>query len=218
MGGEHFPAYLEYLLPQELKDKNTTKGFRDLTDREVLELKSQNLGKFASRSTAKDPDKRKAYIEHEQNRLKRYKEIEAQKNNDVTTETTKPNTKIKTEQSASETEEYDEDKDETADEQSPERKPDARHMRPLDKTEEEELHDAMLPTIEHYIELTGDLPTINNWARSYLEIHWDIHRQLRRALRLPNDEDISLLGLRRWEGGIRGWRGAEMSLTFREGE
>ncbi|KAL9002309.1 MAG: hypothetical protein Q9188_004747 [Gyalolechia gomerana] len=215
-GGEHFPSYIEFLLPAELKARNTTRGFRDLTDREVLELKSKNLGKFASRSTAKDPDKTKAYLEHEKNRLKRYQEIEARKN--TQTETPKAKTK-KAVKPSSEDNEYheDDDDDETEEEQTDiVRKPDARHMRPADKDEEEELHDAMLPTIEHYIELTGNLPIITDWARSYLEIHWDIHRQLRRALRIPDEEDFSLIGLRRWDGGIRGWRSAELSLTFRE--
>ncbi|KAL8940135.1 MAG: hypothetical protein Q9211_002409 [Gyalolechia sp. 1 TL-2023] len=213
-GGEHFPSYIEFLLPAELKARNTTRGFRDLTDREVLELKSRNLGKFASRSTAKDPDKRKAYLEHERQRLKRYQEIEARKN--TQTEAPKSKTK-KAVKPASEDEEYDGQDDETEEEQTEiVRKPDVRHLRPADKDEEEELHDAMLPTIEHFIELTGHLPIITDWARSYLEIHWDFHRQLRRALHIPDDEDISLIGFRRWNGGIRGWRSAELSLTFME--
>ncbi|KAL8932879.1 MAG: hypothetical protein Q9216_006631 [Gyalolechia sp. 2 TL-2023] len=181
------------------------RGFRDLTDREVMELKSRNLGKFASRSAAKDPDKREAYLEHEKKKLKRYEEIEARR--DTRTEVPKA-------KSASEVEEYDDDTEEDRNEIV--RKPDARHLRPADRDEEEELHDAMLPTIEHYIEATGTLPVITDWARSYLEIHWDIHRQMRRALHIPEDEDFSLVGLRRWDGGIRGWRSAELSLTFRE--
>lgn len=96
------------------------------------------------------------------------------------------------------------------------RRPDARNIRPVDKDEEEELHDAMLPTIEHYIRLTGDLPVITDWSRAYLEIHWDIHRQLRRATRVPGNIELPLIGLRRWNGGIRGWWSAELSLHFME--
>ncbi|KAL9595784.1 MAG: hypothetical protein Q9219_006238 [cf. Caloplaca sp. 3 TL-2023] len=212
-GGEHFPAYIEHLLPEESKAKNTTRGFRDLTDHEIAQLKIKNLGKFPKRSARKDPAKREAYIELEKQRLERYKAIEASKDTQVGTPVGTPGTELN---SFSDEVTDEDDKDKSSEEPDIVRKPDARHACPTSKDEEEELHDAMLPTIEHYVLLTGELPVITYWSRSYLEIHWDLHLQLHRALDLPAGEEIPLLGLRRWPGGICGWRSAELSLNFIE--
>ncbi|KAL8827882.1 MAG: hypothetical protein Q9170_006838 [Blastenia crenularia] len=211
-GGEHFPEYIEHHLPKELKAQNTTRGFRDLTDCEMQELKSKNLGRFAKRSSTKDPNKRIAYLEMEKQRLKRYTEIEQRKHFKVEESKTVIE---QTEEQTSEEEESDaEDSDATIVTADVPRGPDVRNQDPTNKDEEEELHDAMLPTIEHYTQITGNLPVIHNWSRSYLSIHYDIYRHLRRDLGFPveGDEHTALVGLRRWDGGIRGWRSAELSL------
>ncbi|KAL8746588.1 MAG: hypothetical protein Q9184_007727, partial [Pyrenodesmia sp. 2 TL-2023] len=91
---------------------------------------------------------------------------------------------------------------------------DSRHDRPVDAKEEQELHEAMLPTILHFINLTGKLPVIDSCSKRYLLIHWDLHRQLQLALGISENQRVpSLVGYGKWTGGIN----TSHSFTFQIG-
>ncbi|KAI4142170.1 MAG: hypothetical protein L6R39_005064 [Caloplaca ligustica] len=204
-GSDVFMNYIDTLLPQELKDKNTTRGFRKLYDDEVAQVKAANEGKFPNRSANKDPAKRQAYLEQEAKRRQKIQEMAEQKRAE------------EAKQGSSESDADDESDLEqwyaSEDEEEDNGEPDARGFCPVNVEEEQELHDAMLPTILHFLDLTGELPVVRDWSINFVTIHFNLHLQLRRVLRIPEGEEPpALVGYGRWTGGISYWRSASLEL------
>ncbi|KAI4175686.1 MAG: hypothetical protein LQ346_008032 [Caloplaca aetnensis] len=202
-GTDVFLNYIDNLLPQELKDRNTTRGWRKLYRDEVAEVKGMNVGNFPNRSATKDLSKRQKYIDAETRKRERLMEL-ARKRRALEAQGIRPSESEheseEEQQTASEGEEDDESKG-----------PDSRRDRPATAEEEQELHEAMLPTILHFLNLTGELPVVDSWSRRYLLIHWDLHWQLQIALGRSDRQRVpSLVGYGRWTGGISGWRTATL--------
>lgn len=202
-GTDAFLNYIDNLLPQELKDKNTTRGWRKLYRDEIADVKAMNMGNFPKRSASKDLSKRQKYLDGEARKRERLMEL-ARKRHALEAEGIHP----------SESEHESEEEQQTASEGEEDDEPtgpDARHDRPANAEEEQELQEAMLPTILHFLNLTGELPVIDSWSSRYVLIHWDLHRQLQIALGISENQRVpSLVGYGRWTGGISGWRTAAL--------
>ncbi|KAL8926731.1 MAG: hypothetical protein Q9208_002805 [Pyrenodesmia sp. 3 TL-2023] len=202
-GTDAFLNYIDNLLPQELKDKNTTRGWRKLYRDEIADVKAMNMGNFPKRSASKDLSKRQKYLDGETRKRERLMEL-ARKRHALEAEGIHP----------SESEHESEEEQQTASEGEEDDGsigPDSRHDRPANAEEEQELHEAILPTILHFIILTGELPVIDSLSKRYLLIHWDLHRQLQIALGISeNQRVLSLVGYGKWSGGISGWRTATL--------
>ena len=192
-----------------MKDKNTTRGFRKLSKLEIAEVKAVNLGKFESRSGSKDKAKTAAYLAEEARKLQKLRHI-ANRRNALEEPQLDSEDEAETEEVTESEEEIEESEPETP------RDPDSRHEYPTSTVEEQELHDSFMPTVLHFLDLTGELPLITTWSgSSYLQIHWAMQMQLD-AIRARRGEDSSviLVGLGRWSGGIGNWRTASLTIDF----
>ncbi|KAI4286591.1 MAG: hypothetical protein L6R35_004154 [Caloplaca aegaea] len=210
-GSDAFLNFMEDILPQELKDKNTTRGFRKLAPHEIAKMKDINLGKFSNRSRyPSHHEKREAYQAGLAKKRKRIRQIAE----DTRVQEHLPNTHAENETS---TEEEDTASETESDEDEEPQGPDSRHEVPKNEREQEELHEAMMPTIMHYLDLTGELPLITNWGIPYIVLHYNIWTQLRRTLGVEEGrEPPALVGYERWLGGIGAWRSAKLMFYYKE--
>ncbi len=162
-----------------------------------------SIGNFPKRSATKDLSKRQKYIDNETRKRERLMEL-ARKRRALEAQGIRP----------TESEHESEEEQQTASEgdvDDESKEPDSRRDRPTTAEEEQELREAMLPTILHFLVLTGELPIVDTWARRYLLIHWDLHKQLQMALGRSDTQHVpSLVGYGRWTGGISGWRSATL--------
>ncbi|KAL9014629.1 MAG: hypothetical protein Q9173_000722 [Seirophora scorigena] len=203
-GSDAFINFIDDILPQELKDKNTTRGFRKLAPREILKVKDVNLGKFSNRSRyPTDHEKRQAYSTDQARKLDRIRKI---------AEDSRVEEELHSEEmdTASETAT-------NADSEEEPQGPDSRHETPTNEQEQQELHEAMMPTIMHFLDLTGELPVITNWDIPYIVLHYNIWCQLRQVLALEEgQEPPPLVGYGRFVGGIGEWRSAKLMFYFKQ--
>ncbi|KAL8728060.1 MAG: hypothetical protein Q9166_005660 [cf. Caloplaca sp. 2 TL-2023] len=188
-GSDAYHSWMEEHLPPHLKAMNTTRGFGGLSQREVTEIKSANIGKYGSRSRSQDPGKRAKYLADNAQKLRRLKEL-----GDKVTATRSQRQESPATDMSSESEEIYVGED-------------ARDLAPLNAEEELDLHDAMLGSILEFIRLTGNLPEIKSWNNRYFSLLWHCDRQLQKELHNPSPR-VHLPGLGFWTGGIGNWRTA----------
>lgn len=162
-------------------------------------MKQVNLGKFGNRSrNPGDLDKKKAYLEAQQKKIEETIQIAARSRARAAQGIIDPDSEHESDPEEQDT--ADEDNDDESEDSD---EPDSRNDYPVDVEEEHELHDAMLPTILHFLDLTGELPVVTNWTGNYVIIHRAIWLQLRHHLgNLEGEIPPPLVGYGSWTGGI----------------
>ncbi|KAL8856672.1 MAG: hypothetical protein Q9178_006739 [Gyalolechia marmorata] len=191
-GGDSFQRWMEENLPPHLKAQNTTRGFPQLSPVQVQEIKALQIGKFPQRSKTRNPVARDKYLADHKLKLERLRELAAKH----------------LEQRLAESESESELESEEG-----HKGPDSRFDAPKNEEEVAELHDAMLPTIQQFLDLTGELPAIGHWRLSYMIILGEIHRQLQIALKRQGASPVELVGLGYWTGGILNVRAAMLEAS-----
>lgn len=211
-------------LPAHRKAQNTTVGFGPLSSAKILEIKGQSIGKFPKRSKSGDPAKRQKYLTEHDTRLKRL-----QKKNVEETQGFDPEVALQKFDFISPTADLTEpiadadsesnyggpDNGSTTDSKSePDHYgPDSRYDAPKNAEEEAALHDAMLPTILHFLDVTGELPVIGRWDASYVVILHVLDRQLREWAERQRVPPVELVGYGFWTGGIMNAHSAKLEAT-----
>ena len=189
-GGDRYSKWMDDNLPDFMKAHNSTEGFGPLSKETIGEIKKK---------LTKDPNRREKYLAEHKARLDRVRSMD--KEGKITKHVleieseTKPETKPETESRAND------------------KGPDSRHAIPQNVEEEAALREAMLPSIQHFIELTNDLPTIAHWQASYWMILAEIDRQLRAFFKQQDLEPVHLIGHGFWTGGILNYEHAPLEQT-----
>ena len=224
-GGEDaYQKWVDDNLPAHRKAQNTTVGFGPLSSAKILEIKGQSIGKFPKRSKSGDPAKRQKYLTEHNTRLKRLqkKNVEASQGFDPekalkkfdfispTADLTEPIA-----DADSESNHGGPDDGSTTDSKSePDHDgPDSRYDTPENAEEEAALHDAMLPTILHFLDVTGELPVIGRWDASYVIILHVLDRQLNEWAERQRVPRVELVGYGFWTGGIMNAHSARLEAT-----
>ncbi|KAL8785828.1 MAG: hypothetical protein Q9213_003135 [Squamulea squamosa] len=190
-GSDAYLRWMEENLPPQLKALNTTRGFPQLSRRQLEEIKDTRIGQFPNRSRTRDPVVREKYLADHRAKLERLRKQDV-----------KP---LK--------QELAEPVDSDSESEEDYRGPDSRYNNPQNAREEAELHDAMMPTILQFLDLTGELPVIGHWQLSYLITLGEIHRQLQNALTRQGASPVEPVGYGFWTGGIMNWRTAELEAS-----
>ncbi|KAL8997276.1 MAG: hypothetical protein Q9169_003418 [Polycauliona sp. 2 TL-2023] len=198
-GGNTHRDWVDDNLPLHLEAQNITYGFGPFSAAEQRKIKAAGVGSAPNRSRHKDPAKREKYVAANQKQLK-----EDQRK--AVFQKPKPkaqDTETEIHQSALD----------LARPISDFFGPDAREAVPQNAEEEAALHDAMLPTILQFLNVTGDLPVISNWQLSYQTILANIDEQLRRYSRTRNVPYAELVGYGFWTGGILNIHSADLEAA-----
>ncbi|KAL8839456.1 MAG: hypothetical protein Q9176_004452 [Flavoplaca citrina] len=185
-GGDRYSKWMDDNLPDFMKAHNSTEGFGPLSKETIGEIKKK---------PTKDPNRREKYLAEHKARLDRVRSMDKEGKITKHVSETKLETKPKTESRASN------------------KGPDSRHAIPQNVEEEAALREAMLPSIQHFIELTNDLPTIAHWQASYWMILAEIDRQLRAFFKQQDLEPVHLIGHGFWTGGILNYENARLEQT-----
>ncbi|KAI4280508.1 MAG: hypothetical protein L6R38_004397 [Xanthoria sp. 2 TBL-2021] len=207
-GGDAYQKWVDENLPAHLKAQNTTLGFGPLTPFQLEVIRGSSIGQYSSRSKSGDPAKRAKYLAEHKLRLERLRksDIREPKKFDIKKLKKFDFKGLKTDlaepisDSGSETE-TDHDG------------PDSRYDNPRNAAEEAALHDAMLPTILQFLDITGDLPLIAHWQASYMIILHEIDRQLRGWAKRQGVPLVELVGYGFWTGGIMSVHSAKLEAT-----
>lgn len=186
-GNDRYHQWMDDHLPPQMKAQNTTRGFPELSLRQVQEIKETHTGRSKKRPNKGEPQKPAGNLTGVSLKLERLQTMEMDQIERDWLE-----------------------RDVSSDSEEDDVGPDARYERPQNIEEEAELHDALLPTIYHFLRVTGELPVIPNWQRSYINILWILNRQLQLALQGRGVPSVALVGLGFWTGGIAQWRTAEL--------
>ncbi|KAL8771549.1 MAG: hypothetical protein Q9209_002991 [Squamulea sp. 1 TL-2023] len=190
-GSDAYLRWMEENLPPQLKALNTTRGFPQLSRHQLEEIKTTRIGQFPNRSRTRDPIAREKYLADHQAKLERLRKQDA-----------KP---LK--------QELAEPVDSDSESEEDRRGPDSRYDNPQNAEEEAELHDAMMPTILQFLDLTGELPVIGHWQLSYMITLGEIHRQLQNASSRQSASPVEPVGYGFWTGGIMSWRTAQLEAS-----
>ncbi|KAI4275284.1 MAG: hypothetical protein LQ337_003339 [Flavoplaca oasis] len=189
-GGDTYSKWIDDNLPDFMKAQNSTEGFGPLYKDTIDEIKG---------TQPKTLKRREKFLADHKARLDRVRNMEKKgkitKHVLETKSETKPQTRSATKSGPSN------------------KGPDSRHAIPQTVEEEAALREAMLPSIQHFIELTNDLPTIAHWQASYWMILAEIDRQLRAFFKQQDLEPVHLIGHGFWTGGIMNYENASLEQT-----
>ncbi|KAL8805658.1 MAG: hypothetical protein Q9182_001802 [Xanthomendoza sp. 2 TL-2023] len=189
-GNDAYRQWMDNHLPPNFMANNTTRGLPELSVGQIQEIKEQAAGKLNKPAKTERPRKPGG------NLADFLLELERLENLDMV--------QIEEEWRASDT------ASESAKTHSG---PDSRYDVPNNSEEEAELHDAMFPSIYHYLQITGELPVIIHWQSSYMNILTAINNQLRDWSKRRGVSSVDLVGWGFWTGGISKWDGPKLEAS-----
>ncbi|KAL8818758.1 MAG: hypothetical protein Q9223_002684 [Gallowayella weberi] len=189
-GNDTYHQWLDAHLPPHFKANNTTRGLPELNAAQIQEIKQTGAAKSKQPAKTERPRKPGGNLADLLLKLERLEKLDM--------------VQVEEEWCGSDTD---------SDSAEMHTGPDSRYDVPNNIEEEAELHDAMFPSIYHYLQITGDLPVIIHWQSSYMSILAAINKQLRVWSERRGESSTDLVGWGFWTGGISGWHTTKLEAS-----
>ncbi|KAL8874424.1 MAG: hypothetical protein Q9198_006889 [Flavoplaca austrocitrina] len=209
-GSEAFNNYILANLPGNLKARNTTRGWRDLTKAEIMTIREPGIGtrpEQARKRSSADEARRK----REKNIQKRKARANAERKKAALNDESDGDL---TSLDSDDTEDEEEDGSDSEDEDATDfiDVPDIRIKFPSLAEETIAIQDALVGTIEQAKQILGDFAPIIHEPHSYASQVGNVQQQFDAKYQAQNPDlgkAPTLMHLTSWLGGIQDWRSAK---------